>query len=443
MKSNTLESRVAQGDEEAVSIILKQGSEIKNNSQNVQISGNDLNFNSIPEAKKTNRGYFDLDEKSKCEVYATQIIGGKYEQEDEMLLASITITNPDEYFRDIFEVMVERQRAKSFNNAGTTAAMYYFSPQTGEITTANLGDSRVYLTIKNNTDDTYTTVLITEDHTCDLERIRSHIEANGATVRKVGKAYRLNNRLALGGAIGDMHYVKDSKDPIVRYPDVTTYNISNLLASIGIAADISECEFTITNACDGLTNGARDNNYDYGVEISSNNAEGITPSFTVKPNEKGASSYDKEHSHMEKIGVTLSRLIERYETQASEVSLASFLTHDANTSNARGDNISISTCSFSGNIIGSEETGVLGAVFDGHSGHEVSQDCLECMKVFIQTARNVSSIRKNVSNQVNTIDIAPLASESLLSTLVAPCPKEKRSLEAAYSELNKSHDYSI
>ena len=444
MKVNILEARVEHGDKEArvehgdKEARVEHGAEIENSGHFGKISGTDFDFNSIAEAKKNNRGYFDLDEKSKCAIDAAQIIGGKYEQEDEILLASITITNPEEYFRDIFGVMVERNR---INHAGTTAAMYYFSPQTGEITTANLGDSRVYLTIKDNIANAYITILLTEDHACDLARIRDHIESNGGRVRKIGKAYRLNNGLALGGAIGDMNYVQDSRDPIVRYPDVTTYNIANLLVSLGISADISECEFTIINASDGLTNSARDNNYDYGVELSGNNSEGSSPSFIIKSNEKGASSYDKEHSHMEKTGITLSKLIERYSSEAREDELSSFLTNDVQTSNARGDNISVSTCSFSGKVIGSEEPGLLGAVFDGHSGHEVSQDCLASLQDFIQAAKKSPSIRIETSNQAGAIDnssIVNVPSESLRPRAASMRNEEMKHLGAADSELNQS-----
>lgn len=89
MKVNTLEDRVQHDDE------------IENSRHLGKISGTGFDFNSIAEAQKNNRGYFDLDKKSKCVIDAAQIIGGKYEQEDEILLTSITITNPEKYFNEV------------------------------------------------------------------------------------------------------------------------------------------------------------------------------------------------------------------------------------------------------------------------------------------------------------------------------------------------------
>ena len=80
-----------------------------------------------------------------------------------MGLAVVEIENPEDYFRKEYEEMVKKNE---FKKSGTTAAMYYLDPEERTITTANLGDSRVYLTIKDNSKKNEINDLITLKDEC-------------------------------------------------------------------------------------------------------------------------------------------------------------------------------------------------------------------------------------------------------------------------------------
>ena len=161
-----------------------------------------------------------------------------------MGLAVVEIENPEDYFRKEYEEMVKKNE---FKKSGTTAAMYYLDPEERTITTANLGDSRVYLTIKDNSKNSakYTTILLTQDQDLTLPRVKEYIKNRGGYVElKASAIPRVNGRLAVGGAIGDREF------PILKKPDLASINIDVLVKYVGIQ-DINQCEFIITNACDG------------------------------------------------------------------------------------------------------------------------------------------------------------------------------------------------
>ena len=276
-----------------------------------------------------------------------------------MGLAVVEIENPEDYFRKEYEEMVKKNE---FKKSGTTAAMYYLDPEERTITTANLGDSRVYLTIKDNSKNSakYTTILLTQDQDLTLPRVKEYIKNRGGYVElKASAIPRVNGRLAVGGAIGDREF------PILKKPDLASINIDVLVKYVGIQ-DINQCEFIITNACDGLTNHTNDNNHEFGIEFDVNGGKIID-----KRNKQG-------YLEVSKRGQNLSYLIALQELVKDKMELSQFLAKNSDKNNC-GDNISVSNCYF--NLSNSKkEKGVLGFIFDGHGGADVSKNCLEHMK---------------------------------------------------------------
>ena len=137
-----------------------------------------MDYHSIKEGIKNPDTFFHIDANLKeFQFSAAEIQGTRKRQEDSVGLANLKIANPQEYFLNLCYKLVEQNSQYAH---GATAAMYYFNPQTGEITIANIGDSRVYLTIKFGSN--YSTILLTEDHNLELPRVKKYVTSNGGEI---------------------------------------------------------------------------------------------------------------------------------------------------------------------------------------------------------------------------------------------------------------------
>lgn len=330
------------------------------------MENNSHDYLSILEAKNKEKGVFSkLGTSKQIKFSAAEIKGSRRPtQEDEMGLAVVEIENPEDYFSREYEKMVEKNKDKT---SGTTAAMYYLDPEERTITTANLGDSRVYLTIKDNSKNSakYTTILLTQDQDLSLSRVKEHIENCGGYVDfNTGNVPRINGKLAVGGAIGDQLF------PVLRKPDIAKIKIDDLVKYVGIQ-DINQCEFIITNACDGLTNHTNDNNHEFGIEFDEKG-------YAYLIDKRNKTRNKTDYLEVSGRGQNLSNLIALQEFVKDETELSEFLVKNADNNNC-GDNISVSNCYF--NLLNpKKEKGVLGFIFDGHGGADVSKNCLEHMK---------------------------------------------------------------
>jgi serine/threonine protein phosphatase PrpC len=317
--------------------------------------------------------FFDLtkssDEASYC---AAEVQGGRPSQEDAILIAALNIGSPADYFKESY---LEMQKVAK-DTSGTTAAMYYLDPDDQTITTANLGDSRVYLTISHPSVDgvvQYVTILLTQDHDLKLKRVKNHVE-NGGTISERGRVLsdepNSNRSLNLGGVIGDLHY-----HSLLRSPDIATFKIADLLTSVGVCEEnFKNCEFTITNACDGLTNHSDDVNYEYWVNFDENDSQKNTIEKTINLTAESLSNVIRKGHEVCKspnLGIS-GQLIKWAEERDACL-------------NKGSDNISISTLSFGWSLFhGEKKAGTLGAIFDGHGGNRASLGCLKHMKQKVQ-----------------------------------------------------------
>ncbi len=290
------------------------------------------------------------------------------------------IDDPERFFRDKVAQMQDDNRD---NPSGSTASMYYFDPQKGDITIANLGDSRVYLTVKYG--DEYRTILLTQDHSPSHPKVQAiagedlvaeQFPAMGG--RPAYIKYSIKHKddpsrtYGVGGAIGDNGF------SMLREPDIFTINIKSLAKTIfqGAVTDESQLEFVIINACDGLTNDARDQNYDWSF-FDDNGEISITRRDVVLP-ENG-----------------LSNIVKRF---WDEENLSKKLADDANQENP-GDNVSVSSFKFMASELGPESQlhPVVGVVFDGHSRNTdiaqstVQTNCLTYIKREINSLRSRGS----------------------------------------------------
>jgi len=328
-------------------------------------------FSSIAGARGKDNAYFACEELGEFSPQAAELRGWKTAQEDAMLLASAHIDQPQNFFIKLFENF---NAQITDNNTGSTASMYYFNPQTLQITTANLGDSRVYLTIKTQDDSEeeednkkvakYVTFLLTEDHNLEVERIKKHIEANNGKIIQG----RVDLTLNVGGAIGDIEIPS-----LLKSPDLATFQIDQLLKLANIQT--TNYEIILTTACDGLTNKKRDYNHEFSVKFRENQK------FPEWVDEKTNDNYQETLKQQ----ATLSKLIEIYDQDSREDKgeLANFLANNAN-QNVQGDNISVCTVRLKSDKLCVGSPPFVSAVFDGHGGDAVSKKCLNIMKLELE-----------------------------------------------------------
>ena len=344
-------------------------------------------FNEIGPDQQTN-GFYLLNKDQLARFSVSQSKGkvaqGVHEksyQEDAMALANVpVIGDPKEYFREHFAQMIADNKD---NPSGATASMYYCDLEKKLITVANLGDSRVYLIVKNpNAPEgaQYKTILLTQDHNPSLQRIKDiagkslqqdefpEMDGNKGYIKySINHKNDSNKTFGVGGAISDNGFL------MLREPDIININLQHLSILAHKGVDINNLEFTVVNACDGLTNDSRDENYDLAISYKDTGE--------IRSILNGVNS---DHN--------LSKIIARASDYGQ--SLAEYLMNDAN-KNVAGDNISVSTFHFKGDEIGKAGVDpVIGMVFDGHS-HEpetnpskVQTNCIAYMKRQCQELNN-------------------------------------------------------
>lgn len=175
-------------------------------------------------------------------IEVSEVIGKRSLQQDSVFVGvvqnELARTNPEEFF---LRQTAEAAESHSKCIAGTTlnSAIIRRVADDVEITTANLGDSRLALVIRHR-NGVYESILLTEDHDFDVSRVRKYYEDHGGDVIR-GRA---EGDLNMGAAIGDYKL-----GPLMKRPDVLTFRLSQFLRFGEALTDIS---VSLINSCDGL-----------------------------------------------------------------------------------------------------------------------------------------------------------------------------------------------
>lgn len=307
-----------------------------------------------------------------------------------------------EEIKEQFKAIINVMSGESYDQPGSTACAYVFNPETLEITTANLGDSRVYLVIKHTDKEpnnpvaqlcakisksclgrnpiTFKTILLTQDHSLKLPRVRDCVGKKN--IGNDGRFCGLN----LGGGIGDFDKEVDGKT-IIRTPDIATFNVRTLVKDcLGEGYEAENCEFYLINTSDGMRMGT-DKNYDFYVDFTAdqNNPDHLAwQMLEVKKNKQ-----------------TLSEYIQNYEDGSRESPLANYL---AEQSQSR-DDTTVTVFKFTTENSATKSS-VTSMIFDGHSrddkGEEISNMCYKMGKGFLeQNKLPGAEIRSSGANVVN------------------------------------------
>lgn len=331
-------------------------------------------YSSIEEAREKGH-YFEVKNGRGFNFSASEIQGVRDKQQDFMGMAQVQINDSEKFFNHQIQRMVNKNRPSS---GGSTAAMYYLNCKNKTITTANLGDSRIYIVLRNKESRKCTTFLLTQDQIPILPRIKNDIDNDeGCYVDDHGvfrKKLEEQSYITMGGAIGDRSF-----PTLLKIPDIKTFPILGLvkIAGSSMEATLDGYDIIVIGACDGLTDNGRGDNYDYYVDFTTNNDGSNQQIGQLKVN-------DNENS--------LSRKIELFYSKNVDINgLANFLVQDAYQNEEgkiiSGDNISVNACCIDGvELLNSSKGGVVGFVFDGHGsgGEIVAKSCVEKIKKGIE-----------------------------------------------------------
>lgn len=248
---------------------------------------------------------------------------------------------------------------------GTTACSVFVSPPKAgrkfpKLTVSNLGDSRAALVAKIKKLDgeiSHISVLLTQDHGLDVERIRAHVVANGGTIIETSTCPRLaspfmeaGNGLNMGASIGDrMSSNKDGTNPLMTDPDIIHYEIETIFG------DLTEFieSIDVVVACDGLSDlhdphcGEFSMLYDYRFLL------------------EDGSVVCEFGAHADEDEVHLSVLAAEYEAKGHPQGFAGFLADRALKEGSR-DNVSVAAMRIFDAKTNQVSKDTILAVFDGH-----------------------------------------------------------------------------
>ena len=218
---------------------------------------------SIPQAKVTGGavmkkgfldgeiGFYSADSAGKGIVIAEDI-GARDEQQDAAFVGIVTdqvaIDNPVDFFTTTVKQIVE---ANENQHNGTTfcsvIAQKTADAKDVKFTTANLGDSRVFVVVRNKVTGAARAIALTEDHAPALKRVKDHVQENGGSVL----FNRVNGILAVGASVGDFGVRgEDAQNPLLTTPDVWSSSLSTFLSEEEL--DSENTEVVLFASCDGL-----------------------------------------------------------------------------------------------------------------------------------------------------------------------------------------------
>jgi len=308
-------------------------------------------------SKSTQQGYISLSEKK----------GRRESQQDSGFIGILpNVSGPQDAEKFLQETIEASElKHKSCLN-GTTVCSAIVS---GEyITVANLGDSRAALIFryKGVLRDRYISVLLTQDHDFDVPRVRNYVENKGGIISFDRGAELVNQRLEMGGAIGDDGVRMESKnnqDCLIRKPDVFHYNISDLCEKIGIKQE-KIIDLDLVLSCDGLWNFNRkiDPNFsrmkcNFKAYIDENGEQKLTKNLTASFRDN---LFDIKKSHL----------------RNKELSFADIASEHALKKGSR-DNVSVAHIALKSNqdqLVAANQT-IIATICDGHGvGEKYSKE---------------------------------------------------------------------
>jgi len=183
------------------------------------------------------------------EITIAETIGKRPHQQDAIFVGEVedelAETNPAEFYKQNLPAIIDDHKGCSSGSTLSSAITKQNANGTIDITTANLGDSRVAVVLKykKNGKVGYRSILLTEDHKPNLKRVKDHIESKGGGVSWRG----VNNSLAVGGAIGDNNVLQGKEDCLLRTPDIWNFNSKNFLE---LGETLEDLDLIVS--CDGL-----------------------------------------------------------------------------------------------------------------------------------------------------------------------------------------------
>jgi hypothetical protein len=183
-------------------------------------------------------------------ITIAETIGGRPHQQDAIFVGEVqnklATKDPAEFYRRTLPAIIDDHKTCKSGSTLSSAITNRNADGSINITTANLGDSRVAVTLKYKKNGVvgYRSILLTEDHKPTLARVNAHIKGQGGSISTKG---RVNSMLAVGGAIGDASVLIEEKDCLLRTPDIWIFNSQNFLKSGEILEDLD-----LIVGCDGL-----------------------------------------------------------------------------------------------------------------------------------------------------------------------------------------------
>ena len=202
-----------------------------------------------------------------CEVQ-----GKRNEQQDTIFVAKLgskrAIRSPSKFLSKAIKKIVERHQNCP---AGSTICSAIINPageeylQEGKflpkVTLANLGDSRAAMIFRfrNGENIRHVSLILTEDHSLDVERVRKQVEDNGGEIvtNSSGSLRVVNNEscpsLNMGAALGNCNLKSNQAgiSPLMNKPDLFTYDVNTMVNHFMSPNEVVEAADLIL-ACDGL-----------------------------------------------------------------------------------------------------------------------------------------------------------------------------------------------
>ncbi len=196
---------------------------------------------------------------SDYKITIAETIGPRPHQQDAIFVGEVendlAKKNPAEFYRTNLPAIIDDHKECEHGSTLSSAITNQNADGTIDITTANLGDSRVAVVLKyknkKNGEFGYRSILLTEDHKPNLKRVKDHILKNGGEISDDGRvgSGKLGNGVNIGATIGD-NSVNESvggKNCLLRTPDIWNFNSKDFLQSEETLEDLD-----LIVSCDGL-----------------------------------------------------------------------------------------------------------------------------------------------------------------------------------------------
>ena len=221
--------------------------------------GRDTELPSLTQAMKQRHDFAIESKNSDYKITIAETIGKRPHQQDAIFVGEvedkIAKENPAEFYKKKLPAIIDDHKECKSGSTLSSAITKRKADGTIDITTANLGDSRVAVVLKyknkKNGEFGYRSILLTEDHDPNLKRVKDHILKNGGKISYDGRVGdgKYRNGVNIGATIGD-NSVNESvggKNCLLRTPDIWNFNSQDFLQSGETLEDLD-----LIVGCDGL-----------------------------------------------------------------------------------------------------------------------------------------------------------------------------------------------